>query len=260
VRVNGSSQQNYEYTGIDDPHFRHDLIGIQSIGTSTGQNDSGLFQFNFQDERYLPFERAGAISTWRLSLPNGFRSFDYGTISDVILHLSYTAREGGDALRSTVETHISNEINRWLDEVAEEGQGLFRLVSFKHEFSTQLHHLLFPAEGAPQSTTLPLTRRHFPLFLRNRSLTVTRAMLIIKPKEGEAFDSSSVAVTLNGIEGSAFAAIPALNGLPASEFTLNHAIQAEGGSPWELVISNGALDPERVADVYLLITYTVATS
>ncbi|MCI0422477.1 MAG: hypothetical protein L0312_25190, partial [Acidobacteria bacterium] len=60
VRVNGSSQQNYEYTGIDDPNFRHDLIGIQSIATSTGQNDSGLFQFNFQDERYLPFERAGA--------------------------------------------------------------------------------------------------------------------------------------------------------------------------------------------------------
>lgn len=148
VRVNGSSQQNYEYTGIEDPNFRHDLIGIQSIATSTGQNDSGLFQFNFQDERYLPFERAGAISTWRLSLPNEFRVFDYGTISDVILHLSYTAREGGDALRSTVETHIGNEINRWLDEVAEEGQGLFRLVSLKHEFSSQLHHLLFPAEGA----------------------------------------------------------------------------------------------------------------
>ena len=35
---------------------------VQSIVTSHGQNDSGLFELNFRDERYLPFEGAGAIS------------------------------------------------------------------------------------------------------------------------------------------------------------------------------------------------------
>jgi Tc toxin complex TcA C-terminal TcB-binding domain/ABC toxin N-terminal region/Neuraminidase-like domain/PA14 domain/Putative peptidoglycan binding domain/Salmonella virulence plasmid 28.1kDa A protein len=260
VRVSGSSQQDYAYTGIEDSNFRHDLIGIQSIATSTGQNDSGLFQFNFQDERYLPFERAGAISNWRLSLPNEFRTFDYGTISDVILHLSYTAREGGDALRGKVETHTQQAINRWLDEVAEEGGGLFRLISLKHEFSSQLHHLLFSAEGPPQATVLPLTRRHFPYFLRGRDLTATRAMLIVKPKDGQTIDSGGVTVTLNGVAGSAFAPLPDLNGLAASDFTLDYVIDPEGASPWELEVSTGTLDPEAVGDLYLLVTYTVATS
>jgi hypothetical protein len=32
--------------------------------------------------------------------PDGDPTFDYDTISDIILHLRYTAREGGEALRS----------------------------------------------------------------------------------------------------------------------------------------------------------------
>jgi hypothetical protein len=39
------------------------------IATSTAQNDAGVFEFNFRDERYMPFEGAGAIST---------AVFDYG--------------------------------------------------------------------------------------------------------------------------------------------------------------------------------------
>src|SRR5207237_6801091 len=56
-----------------------------SIATSTGQSDAGVFELSFRDERYLPFEGGGAVSTWELSLPDAFRTFDYGTISDVIL-------------------------------------------------------------------------------------------------------------------------------------------------------------------------------
>ena len=36
----------------------------------------------------------GAISTWRLTLNNVYPQFDYSTISDVVLHLRYTARDG----------------------------------------------------------------------------------------------------------------------------------------------------------------------
>ena len=62
-------------------------VPIASIAVSTGQNDSGTFELNFRDERYIPFEGAGAISKWRLELPSDFRQFDYDTISDAILHL-----------------------------------------------------------------------------------------------------------------------------------------------------------------------------
>jgi hypothetical protein len=46
----------------DDPRFRDNVGAIQSITTSSAQNDSGLFELNFRDEWYLPFEGAGAIS------------------------------------------------------------------------------------------------------------------------------------------------------------------------------------------------------
>jgi hypothetical protein len=38
------------------------------------------------------------VSVWNLSLPTAIQSFDYSTIADVILHIRYTARTGGDAL------------------------------------------------------------------------------------------------------------------------------------------------------------------
>lgn len=44
-----------------------------SVATSTAQNDAGVFEFSFRDERYMPFEGAGAVSTWRLLLPKSFR-------------------------------------------------------------------------------------------------------------------------------------------------------------------------------------------
>ena len=77
----------------EDPRFTDNFGAIQSIVTSSAQNDSGLFETNLRDERYLPFEGAGVISEWRIELPGDFRAFDYEP--DVVLHLRYTARDGG---------------------------------------------------------------------------------------------------------------------------------------------------------------------
>ena len=73
-----------------------------SVATSTAQNDAGVFELSFRDERYMPFEGAGAISRWRLSLPDNFRQFDYQTINDVMISISYTAEHDG-VLRERVE-------------------------------------------------------------------------------------------------------------------------------------------------------------
>jgi hypothetical protein len=67
-----------------DENYRSDHLAVEAIAASTGQNDSGRFQLDFRDEKYLPFEGAGAISRWRIELPRKFRSFDYDTISDVL--------------------------------------------------------------------------------------------------------------------------------------------------------------------------------
>lgn len=54
-----------------------------AIAASMGQNDAGVFEFSFRDERYMPFEGAGAISAWRIELSKekDLRQFDYDTIS-----------------------------------------------------------------------------------------------------------------------------------------------------------------------------------
>jgi len=87
-----------------------DLGKLQSIVTSSAQSDSDLFEPNLRDKRYLPFEGAGAISARRLELLNDYRQFEYDTISDVILHLSYTTREGGGALRMDAAAYVGEQI------------------------------------------------------------------------------------------------------------------------------------------------------
>lgn len=74
----------------------------QSIVLSRGLSDSGLFEPTLRDERYLPFEGTGAVSTWRLSMPKATNRFDFQTITDVIVQLRYTAYDGGARLRQEV--------------------------------------------------------------------------------------------------------------------------------------------------------------
>src|SRR5438105_1679738 len=84
----------YARNGTDDPRFTDSFGTIESIVMSGGQNDAGLFEANLRDERYLPFEGRGVIGSWRVQLASHFPSFDHETISDVVLHVRYTAREG----------------------------------------------------------------------------------------------------------------------------------------------------------------------
>jgi hypothetical protein len=82
----------------DDPRFREEIGAVQSIVTSSGRDDSGLFQMNFDDDRYLPFEGAGVISSWKIELMKE-RNPELGELEDVVLHVRYTALDGGEALK-----------------------------------------------------------------------------------------------------------------------------------------------------------------
>src|SRR5262249_53517246 len=72
IRVSTDPGKVYARQGSDDPRFSDYYGSIESIVTSSGQADSGLFETNLKDERYLPFEGAGAAgSIWQISLPSG---------------------------------------------------------------------------------------------------------------------------------------------------------------------------------------------
>ena len=117
------------YMAEDNYLINH--LPVESIAISSGQNDSGLFELNFRDERYLPFEGAGAISEWRLVLPEKYRAFNYDTISDVVIHIHYTARDGGSSLANAANTALEKII------ADSEESGLVQLFSLKRDFAAQ---------------------------------------------------------------------------------------------------------------------------
>ena len=161
----------------DDPRFRDAVCSIQSIAMSSGQNDNGLFELNFRDDRYLPFEGAGAISLWRLQLPAAFETFDYSTITDVIIHLKYTAREGGDDLRQAATNNVKTAVNNML--VSQKDKGLMRLFSVRHEFPTAWYQFLHPANATDQQVlSLNVTPDRFPFFAQLGNIKVVSLDLV----------------------------------------------------------------------------------
>lgn len=174
----------YARADAEDGRFDDYFGSLQSVVTSTGQNDSGLFETNLHDERYLPFENSGVISEWRLELPadpskNDPRQFDYQTISDVILHLRYTARQGGSSLRKAALENLRT---------VEDGRaiGAVRLFSIRHEFPTAWARFKSARldAGAPVAAlTLDLRDEHYPFWSRGRLAAVRRADLIAKTRK-----------------------------------------------------------------------------
>ncbi|VAW76139.1 hypothetical protein MNBD_GAMMA12-3772 [hydrothermal vent metagenome] len=127
-----------------DDRFVVNNIPVTAIAVSHGQDDSGVFELSFKDERYLPFEGAGAISRWRFELQNQFRQFDYQTINDVIVHIRYTASDGGETLKSAALSNLETYVNN--AEQQSKQQGLFRLFSLAHEFPNEWHQFISSSE------------------------------------------------------------------------------------------------------------------
>jgi hypothetical protein len=132
IRISANVGAGYPRAGSDDSRFNDYYGTLQSIVTSSAQDDSGLFETNLHDERYLPFEEAGvAGSQWQLTLPSDVRQFDFDTITDVILHVRYTAREGGDVLKAAAVGNLQGLIK------LAQTVGSTCLFSVRHEFPSQ---------------------------------------------------------------------------------------------------------------------------
>ncbi|HBP89133.1 MAG TPA: toxin [Nitrospiraceae bacterium] len=160
---------DYPRQGSEDDRFVDYFGTIQSIVTSSANNDSGMFETNLRDERFLPFEGSGAISTWKLELPHEFRQFNYDTISDVVLHIRYTARQGID--RNLVVEDLKDRV------ATENASGLALLFSLKHDFPTEWHRF-FSAPPASQHFSASIRRDYFPYFSQGRGIALEAFQLI----------------------------------------------------------------------------------
>ncbi|SEJ19928.1 hypothetical protein SAMN04244579_03464 [Azotobacter beijerinckii] len=197
-------EDQYARIDAEDDRFSDNFSSLQSIVTSSGQNDSGLFETNLRDERYLPFENSGVISEWQLQLPaNPSKGdpvqFDYDTISDVILHFRYTAREGGGLLRSGALANLKDAIKN------ASAAGSVRLFSVRQEFPSEWAKFLAQTPAAAQRYELALTLRpeHYPFWAKDLLNGVSRMDILARsakaqpPATLEIFDQGAKKDTLS---------------------------------------------------------------
>jgi hypothetical protein len=154
-----------------DPRIVRSYAAREAIATSSGQNDSGLFELNFRDERYLPFEFQGAVSCWRIELPPENNYYPMETLTDVVVHLNYTSREGGEMLR------------RVASEVAQKhlpGSG-WCYFDVRHEFPDAWQLLRNSSSGETERGArlhLRLDRKIFPFVPGANELSITSMAIL----------------------------------------------------------------------------------
>ncbi|MGC1121819.1 MAG: neuraminidase-like domain-containing protein [Candidatus Methanofastidiosia archaeon] len=182
-----------------DSEVIYNVGGIQSIVTSSAREDGGLFELNFRDERYLPFEGAGVVSDWRIQLPTEFRQFDYDTISDVVIHIRYSARDGGETFKQEVEDSLKDALNEMILKAGR--PGLFRLFSMKREFPSEWHHFLHPSTGEEHFMKMKLEKERFPFQFKDNTIQIKELAFFIKLKDGTNYNNTlTLSVTPPGGE------------------------------------------------------------
>lgn len=234
-----------------DPRFTKVSVPIQSMATSHGQNDSGLFELRFENERFLPFEGAGAVSEWRLELPPESNQFDFDTISDVILHVRYTAQASTGLM---LKDEATKNLNLILPTAGA------RLISIRNEFSDAWFRFLEPVGDVDQELSIVIGRDDLPFYVRKKAVAVTSVAVVI---EDAKFDQFEVQVTTpggtftgpateDGIYGKARHFKAATLGKPNALGSWKLKLREAGGADWR------SLAESDLGAVYLIITFELS--
>jgi hypothetical protein len=165
---------------VDDPRMVRIYGAREAIATSGGQNDFGLFELNFNDPRYLPFEYMGAVSRWRIELPPEDNYFDLNSLTDTILHLNYTAREGGEGLRQAARVAAQEKIP---------GDG-WAFFDITHDFpdAWELFRRSCKNDDQKRELAIPVNRNLLPFLPGDPEVRVTYLVLLFET--AETFDRS----------------------------------------------------------------------
>lgn len=284
TRRDAATAGDYAWRGPDDPRFESGVGGIESIATSTAQHDSGLFELNFRDDRYLPFEYAGAISQWRLQLPAVVRQMSYDALADVVLTVRLTARDGGEPLKSAATTKLLDALQAM--QVEEGRRGLFRMLSIRHDLADRWYTFLQDAAtpGRPAQLELDLHAGLFPPFAQEKTIKIRRLIAMLKPAKGVVYDAdvdalavavtrpsvaAPAALTAQSLPGELQAAAPASLDFGAGAIAPSRADE----SRWTFALTAlpaalkktvptpagpiDVLDPDKIVDLALLVRYTI---
>jgi hypothetical protein len=235
----------------DDPANFHEYFGgPEAIVTSAAREDAGLFEVNLRDERYLPFEGTGAISRWRIELPLETNRFDIRTVSDVVLHFRYTARDGGEGLRDAVPAQFP------LTDM--------RMFSLKYEFPSEWAQLTSAAGAAlSASSTISLSKNRFPFFAtsNDKAAKINRVSIFALPPDGTGdlpFPTSlhldvpgAASVLTNGATDTSIGTL--------SGKTFKRSLAVDDNDKWTFTVDGPAAFKQTVDDVVIICQYQVTS-
>jgi hypothetical protein len=164
----------------DDPRIVREYAAREAIATSSGRDDSGLFELNFNDERYLPFEYRGAVSRWRIELPPENNYFDFETLTDLTVRIGFTAREGGQGLRQAAAAAARRHLP---------GEG-WRFFDLRQDFSDAWQRIrdLSGEDGRHEMLRLRLDRKMFPFLPNGPEIWIDRMAILFGAEENDDTD------------------------------------------------------------------------
>lgn len=109
-------------------------------------DSNGMFELRFDDERYLPFEGTGAVSTWRLELNGKRGSYKIKDITDIVMNIKYTAIQGGEAFGNAVKGLLKPYPTA-------------EMIDFEKDFADEWADFL---DGDANDFSITMTKDYFP--------------------------------------------------------------------------------------------------
>jgi hypothetical protein len=287
VRVSTAAGEQYgrnadEHGPGDDPRFVENLVPVSAIATSSGQNDTGLFELNFRDERYLPFEGAGAISNWLLELftdlpannPDGgdpdygapLRQFDYRTVSDAILHIKYTARQDAGVFKNKAITHLREYLTQ------DGGGPRYRAFNLRRDFPAQWERFLNPADPAADNVfEFEISSNLFRTLDAGQTLKPNAITLIARGTDGGAYSAILSPPLIAGADTMQLPADKAYGGLHRGVLPANPGddlgvtiVPHDPPAVWKITVERPGggileIDPvsgaKEIGDLWLILSY-----
>jgi len=230
----------------DDSRFLINVVPVQAIATSRPNADSGMFQLRFDDDRYLPFEGAGAISSWRIDLHQANNAVDLSRLTDVLLSLSYTAKSGGAPLEAVARANRDTGLARG---------GLVPppqlRISLRQDLPALWKQLQEATAGQNVELKLPLPRARLPGRLLEYDARIEGVTLYARSRTKLA--DNALQLQIAPPAGASAPIAGWTRPWPASQ-TLRASADAKGGpGSWKLsVAAKGAKVPDLLDDLVLV--------
>lgn len=250
--------------GLPASAHAHDQTS-ESIVTSTGRDDAMWEARELPNGLRAPFEGRGAIGRWRLRVDPNANGFPLTSIPDVVLHLTYTAREGSAALVADAQARSAA---MWPG-MAIDGNGYptptanapgRRVFSVRQEYPDEwLRFTSAPTSTPPAVLSLTFEDNQFSRRLRNRNVDLQTVRLIFLRPENSTFTAvagQTVDVRVPGSAGPQPTSLTSVADLPTLAVPLTAPI-ALGSATISVEMDRALLASLGAVDVIVLCGYAV---